>query len=336
MIPRLSRPSPVGLTRRQLVQSALGLAGLGATGMAPAAVGRVLFGLMPDQATAPVFTAVLKDLQGRYLPDLGTKVTYMPGNTSGVAIEAAHRGPADGSTALLAPSSMLTLVPYLRKLATVDPVTDLVPVAGIGEVTVVFAVGPTVPADVKTLKDYARWVHDNPIGGQFGVLGLGSASHFLGTAVSRWADASLKAVAYKSMASLTDDLAFGSLPAGFMPTGGAIDAAADGRLRLLAVCSDERWPGMANVPTMRELGVTTVVAMLSYGFFVPVATPAAKQLELGAAVRQACGTPAVLATLARAALRPMPGQGADYPAVVARERAMWGEALKVNRFTVDS
>ncbi len=336
MILRLSHPSPVGLTRRQLVQSALGLAGLGATGMAPAAVGRVLFGLMPDQATAPMFTAVLKDLQGRYLPDLGTKVTYLPGNTSGVAIEAAHRSPADGSTALLAPSSMLTLVPYLRKLATVDPVTDLTPVAGIGEVTVVFAIGPTVPAGIKTLKDYARWVHDNPISGQFGVLGLGSASHFLGNILARWADAPLKAVAYKGMASLTDDLAFGNLPGGFMATSGAIEAAAEGRVRLLAVCSDQRWPGMADVPTLRELGVTDVVAMLSYGFFMPAATPAVKQQELAAAVRQACSTPAVVAALVRAALRPMSGQGADYPAVVARERAVWGEVLKTHRFTVDS
>ena len=279
---------------------------------------------------------MLKDLQGRYQPDLGTKVTYMPGNTSGVAIEATHCGPADGSSALLAVSGTLTLVPYLRKLATVDQVTDLTPVAGIGEVTVVFAIGPTVPADVKTLNDYAHWVRDNPISGQFGVLGLGSASHFLGITLARWVDASLKAVAYKSMASLTDDLAFGSLPGGFMPTSGAIEAANDGRVRLLAVCSDVRWPGIADVPTLRELGVSNVVSMPSYGFFVPAATPLIKQQELAAAVRQACSTPPVSAALVRATLRPMAGQGADYPNVVARERATWGEVLKTHRFTVDS
>ena len=53
---------------------------------------------------------------------------------------------------------------------------------------------------------------------------------------------------------------------------GAIDA---GKLRPIAVTSQERWPELPNVPTLDELGVKDAVSDTFQGIFAPAGTPQA-------------------------------------------------------------
>ncbi len=327
---------PTSEPRRHFMRSALAIGGA-LTGLPAMAEGasRVVLGLFPDNASL-VFSAVLKALQGHYAPDLGTRVTYLPGNSGALAFEAIHRGPADGSHVLIAPSSYLTLVPLLRKSSTFDAVADFNPVVGLADLTIAFAVGPAVPKTVTSLTDYLAWIKENPAQSNYGVLGLGGLSHFTGLSLSRMAEVPLKAVAYKSLISMNDDLGFGDLPAAFITVTTAGELPPDGRVRVLAVASQERWPNLPQVPTMRELKVSEFAVALTYGLSVSSRTPQGKVEELREAVLQACKQPAVRTAIIQSHMRPMTSQADSYADALAQERLVWTDVLKRYRFSIDS
>ena len=327
---------PTSELRRLFMRSALALGGT-LTGLAASAngTGRVVFGLYPDNASA-VFSALLNALKGNYAPDLGTRVTYLPGNSGALAFEAIHRATADGSNVLIAPSTYFTLVPLLRKTSAFDALADFTPVVGLSELTVAFAVGPMVPMAVTSLSDYLVWIKENPASSNYGVLGLGGFSHFSGLSLSRMAEVPLKAVAYKSLISMSDDLGFGDLPAAFITVTTAGELPTDGRVRVLAVASQERWPTLPNVPTMRELKVSDVAVTLSYGLSVSARTPKGKAADLREAVLNACKQPAVRTAIVQSHMRPMTAQADSYADALAQERMLWTDVLKRYRFTIDS
>ncbi len=312
--------------RRRFLRTALALGGalgwsLPRRGDA-ASTGRVLWGFQAPLSFTNLLDAILVGMQGRYRPDLGSRLVLMPGHSGALAAETVLRAPADGSTVLVAPSAFLTLLPATRTLAD-DPVDHLVPVAGLGESTVAFIVGPAVPATVRTMDDYIRWVQVNPVLSTYGVPGLGTAMHFVAREVAATAGISLKAVDYRGPPAVLDDVVSGAVPAAFtvMPPAELLDKSP--KVRMLAVASDRRWPGLPDVPTLTELKLLATPALGSLGFFVAEGTPAAKVDELAAAVLAVAAVPAIRQALSDIYLRPMPTTGQTYAALLVAERTRW-------------
>lgn len=155
---------------------------------------------------------MLADLRTRYQPDLGSQPVALPGVSGALVVETVMRSARDGGTVLIAPSSLATLLPSMRKFPA-DFIDGLVPVAGIGELLLAFIVGPAVPEHIRTLFGYVEWVRSHPASNSFGVPALGTAPHFVGNELARLADLSLHAVAYKGTLALAQDVQSGSVPA---------------------------------------------------------------------------------------------------------------------------
>jgi tripartite-type tricarboxylate transporter receptor subunit TctC len=324
------------LSRRRFMQTAIAAAGALGPFAARAAAGRALFGLQPSSVTTLVIEPYLKAIQGHYEPDLGNKVVSVPGNSGGVALEALRTSPADGGTTLAYASSFMTLLPILRTIKTIDPIDDLIPVVSLGEITLAFVVGRTVPESVKTMKDYMTWVKETPMLAIYGVPGLGTGAHFVGAEVARKASFRLRPASYKGMSAIAEDLALGSLPAGVMTVTSALDGQRRGLLRILAVASDQRWPYIPEIPTLIESGAGQFPVKESYGFFMMKQTPPAKVRELGEAVQAAGRTDAIRASLVQASFLPTGTTFESYAASLAEERADWKSWLKITGFSIDS
>lgn len=330
------------LNRRQLMQTLLGTSGVlaGMPAQAQANSGKLLFGF-PRRGDGFVYaSAVLKELQakGSYQPSLGADLTYLPGNSGLVALRAAHAAAPDGATVLLCPSSQMTLLPQVQAMSKIDPSRDFVPVAALMSADVLFAVGPSTPSQVKTIKDYVAWVRDDPSQAGYGLPGRGTMPHFVATLMALSMEVVLKPMAYNGTGAILVDLIAGGVPAGFLGigTGTTMKALQDAGVRPLAVTGSERWPGLPAVPTFSESGVGNVPPLETFGFFMSAAAPAAKVQALGDAIRQALRSPAVQAAQASTSQLALPKGADDYATLIAQERAAWNPLVKFHRFSGDA
>src|SRR5436190_637468 len=84
-------------------------------------------------------------------------VENRPGGGGRVALEALRTSAADGSVFLITPASMIVIYPHVYKTLSYQPLRDFTPVTTVCEFPLVLAVGPMVPAQVKTLPDFIAW-----------------------------------------------------------------------------------------------------------------------------------------------------------------------------------
>jgi tripartite-type tricarboxylate transporter receptor subunit TctC len=317
------------LSRRRLLQ----LAAAGALGLpllrARAAGGRVLTGLAPNPTFDALTSLVLQPLAERYQPALDPRITHLTGQQSTVrALEALRNGPDDGSEVLLAPSSTMTLTPQLRLGGASGRMSDFRAVVPLLESTFVYCIGKGVPADVRTLADYVRWVADTPGKDVFCVPSLGTAAHLMGLTMARGVKLSLKPVAYQGAAAIRKELISGGQPAGALSLFFAHAGIASGELRPLFVGSEKRWPSLPEVPALAELMTTGVDTTETLGFYMRTTVADAKVAELNAATRSVLAAPA-FAEFARANLalvRPL--GAAAYGEELEAERRRWARLLR--------
>ncbi|WP_255357684.1 tripartite tricarboxylate transporter substrate-binding protein, partial [Acidovorax sp. Root217] len=114
-----------------------------------------------------------------------------------IAITTLKAAPADGATLLATPMSMLGIYPHTYKKLPYDPVADVTPVS-LGVVfDMGFAVGPQVPASVKTVPEFLEWCKANPTGANFGSPAPGSVPHFVGELISRAGKVDMRHVGFR-------------------------------------------------------------------------------------------------------------------------------------------
>ena len=97
-----------------------------------------------------------------------------------IAVEAVKNAAPDGATLLLTPYSMMSIYPHIYSKLSYDPFKDFVPVCLGSMLSHGLAVGPMVPASVRTVNDYLAWARANPKDANYGSPAAGSTPHFLG------------------------------------------------------------------------------------------------------------------------------------------------------------
>lgn len=323
---------PVSATRRRLLKDALIVAAALASPLCPASAvetGRALLGFQSSPPQLHFLALLLDAIRADYRPDLGDKVVVMPGASGGLAIETVARAPLDGSTVLIAPSSVWTLPSSEPR--PVDPAEALLPVAAIGAAPFAFMVGPAVPATVRTMPDYLRWVRDHPARNGYGVPGLATNTQVIGAELSRRADVALRVTGYKGPLALFDDLVSGAIPAALTLIPAPAEIGRHPAVRLLAVVSSARIDAFPDVATLMEQGLAGPIPTETLGIFVRAGTPAQKVAELESAVRRARQSGAVLEGMATLAMAPVRETPETYERQLTRERTAWKALLAETR-----
>jgi tripartite-type tricarboxylate transporter receptor subunit TctC len=177
-----------------------------------------------------------------------------------------------------------------------DPLTDLAPILQVSSTTF----GLLVPASSPwtRVQDLLDWARQNPGALMLGSTGMGSTPHLAMEELLAAQHISYTHVPFKGTTEQMLALAGGTIMAGMNSTGFApwID---NGKLRLLAVFSEQRSTRWPQVPTMRELGYAQAVYNSPWGLVAPVGTPPAAMTALHDAFKAAMFTPRHLAELQR-------------------------------------
>lgn len=290
---------------------------------------RLVFGIPPGAAGTALAQAMIAQLAQRYAPPI--RIEHVLGREARRSAEVVRAAQPDGNTLLHAQSALVTLFPSIYRELGYAPQDDFTPLATLAEYTFMLLVGPRVPASVRTLDEYLRWVGDNPGSRQVGVILKGSQGWLMTQQLVRDRDAPLLPVGYAGTTPVVNELLGGGLAAGIVVTGNAREALADGRLRALAVSSAQRWLGMPDTPSFAEQGLKDLVMTGWYGWFGPAGMRDELTGRLRAAIGEALASPELAQTFERLAMRPLRATPAEMRERIVNETRVYAEAVRQAR-----
>ncbi len=179
------------------------------------------------------------------------------------------RSKPDGYTVLIANTTTHVLNPLSKKDLGYDPIKDFTALGIITLVPTGIAVHPSLP--VKDLKQLIAFAKRNPGKLSFGSAGTGSITHLTGE-MFKQLNGNLKIVhvPYKGAGPGLTDLVAGHIPM-YTPTisPAPLQYHKSGRIRILAICSDERLKSVPDIPTAEEAGMKDFTVQAFNAMFLP-------------------------------------------------------------------
>jgi len=296
---------------------------------------KIMYGFPAGSAGDSVARRVAEKLGGTPYSKNPGYVENKPGAGGRIAVESLKAAPADGSVLTLAPVSALAVYPYIYPKLSYKP--EEVTQVSIGAIMFHgLAVGPAVPAEVKTLKDFLAWAKANPDKASYGTPGAGSMPHLLGALLGIRAGVDLKHVPYRGTVPSITDLVGGQIAAAMNPSGDYLQYMKTGRVRVLATSGKQRSPFLPEVPTFIELGYPDVTSEEWFGFYAPAKTPAATIAAANAAITTALKDKTVVDALAIVGLVAHGSTPQEMAADQKAEFERWGPLVKQIGFTAES
>jgi len=198
-------------------------------------------------------------------------VENRPGAGANIGHEIAAKSAPDGYTIILSNSSTMTTNPHLYKRMGFDPIADFTPVSMVASAGQVLVVHPGVP--VKNVAELIALAKAKPGKLNFGSGGIGITSHISGEIFKSKTGVNIVHVPYKGTIQAVTDLVAGQVDMVFADMVPAIPQIKAGKLRPLAVTSQERSAVLPDVPTMAESGLPNFDASVWWAVLAPRGTP---------------------------------------------------------------
>lgn len=310
----------------------LGAAAAALGGLSPAVHAQGAWPQRPVRVVSPYGAGGSNDISARIIcEELGKRlgqqffVENKPGAGTRLANEFVARAAPDGYTFLYAAAPFATAEPMYGKLSY-DTGRDFQPVT----LAVVAPVFLIVNADspIKTVADLIRYGKGKPEGLTFASPGRGSGPHL--TAELFFKEAGVKGlnVHYRGDATAYTELLAGRVDATLTAISTGLPHIQSGKLRVIAVASEERSPVYPKVATFREQGHPNIVGYGWFGFIAPNGTPTAVVDRLSSEVNGILKDPGMRARLLALGAQPQGGSPAEFAAFIVRETRKWGEVIR--------
>ena len=326
--------------RREFVKALGGAAALGTLyplGALAQAVqqAKIYYGFPAGSAGDSVARRVAEKLGDTPYSKINAVVENKPGAGGRIALDTLKTSPADGSVLCLAQASALSTYPHIYTKLSYG-LADFAPISIGAVMTHGLAVGPMVPASVKTLKDYIAWAKANPGQASYGSPGAGSTPHFLGALLGLNTGTDLRHVPYRGSLPAINDVVGGQIASSMTPVGDYLPFAKAGKLRVLATSGAQRTAYMPDVPTFTEQGFPEIVADEWFGFFAPAKTPANVIAAASTAIQAALKDKTVAEGLLSVGLVAHGSSPEDMKKSLQAEYERWGPLVKKIGFTAES
>jgi tripartite-type tricarboxylate transporter receptor subunit TctC len=259
-------------------------------------------------------------------------VDNRPGASANIGMEAVAKAAPDGYTLLMASNGIATNMTLFPSLPF-DGRRDFTPVAKIGYAPLVIVVPASSPA--KSLKDLIAMAKAEPGKLTYASAGNGSSGHLAGELLKSTAKIDVLHVPYKGGAPAITDLLGERIT--FMPINPVevIAHIRSGRLRALAVASDQRFPLLPDVPTVAEAGLAGYEASVWWGLVAPAKTPPEVVRRLNAETTKALTNPALANKLSELGVVVTPGTPGQFAAFLKAQTELWSDVIKSAKIQPD-
>ncbi len=247
----------------------------------------------PIKFIAPFAPGSGADTSGRFFGDQLAKIIGQPviienrpGASGAVGALAVKNAPADGYTVLVSGWSAQSVNPIVIKDLPYDPIKDLKPISGLNRTALGFFV--PVNSKLNTLADLVNTAKNSKQSLNVGNISAGQQlvlAWFAGLAGVKF-----MIVPYKNGGQMLTDLVGNQIDWAVenVPSAGALVKA--GKLRVLAVGSENRHHEFRNVPTFKESGYPEFVSYGWSALYVRSETPDDVTTVLAEAMQKALAT----------------------------------------------
>ena len=210
----------------------------------------------------------------------------------------------DGYTLGVASTSTL-VAPLLQTNPPYRPLQDFAPVALLSSITSMLVVAPGVKA--KSVQEFIALLKAHPGQYNYASIGAGSASHLTAEIFNRAAGVNAVHVPFKGVADVYTEMLASRVHYLVWISPASLPMLRDGKLRALAVTSEKRYPGLADVPTVAEAGLKGAEVDTMIGVVGPATLPKALVSRLYADLQNVLKRPDIRVTFDRQGGEPAVG-----------------------------
>ena len=253
-------------------------------------------------------------------------VENKPGGAGVTAMAEVAKAAPDGHTMILGHVGTLAVNPYMLKNQPYDVNRDFIPVTLLAKVPNVFVIHPDVPA--KNFREFVDYVKKHPGELNYGSAGNASAGHLAMEYLKLVTGMYITHIPYRGTGPQLTDLLAGrtqASSAGLPALGAHIRA---GKLRAIAVGTQQRISSLPDVPTVAEMGFKDFETSQWYGILVPAGTPPEVVKKIQEESYKALKSSAVTERFATDNAIGGGGPSADFAAFIKREQAIWSDIVK--------
>ena len=242
-----------------------------------------------------------------------------------VAAEAVAKAEPDGHTLLLMTNGNAVSASLFRTLPY-DTQADFAPVSTLG----FFDVAVVVPADSKldSLPALLAYAKANPGKLNIGTINVGSTQNLAAELFKSATAVDATIVPYKGSPAVITALRGHDVQVAFEMLAPVIPQAKGGAVRILAVTSERRFPGLPDVPTVAESGVPGYAATSWNAVAAPAKTPRAVIDRLNREINAALKAPDVVEKLAAQGVTARGAMPDDMRRLVAADVDKWRRVIE--------
>ncbi len=254
-------------------------------------------------------------------------VENMAGASGNVATQQFVRNAKpDGYTLILATSSTNAANPHLFAKLGFEPLSDFEPISLVALSPSILIVAAASP--FKSPQDIVDAARAKPGKLSFGSGGTGNSGHLSGELFKSIMKIDAQHVPYRGNSPALVDLMGGQID--YMFDNGAVPNILGGKVRALAVASDQRLQVLPSVPTFKELGWPAMQLSTWFGLAAPKGTPKPIVDKLNAVMNSALQSPELTKRLQDMGAEVRPLSAAAYAAFWKDEIDRYRDVVRIS------
>lgn len=274
---------------------------------------------------------IARVVSGKLASSLGQSVLVenRPGAAAIVGTEFVAKSPADGYTLLMAASGPIVFNTALYAKLPYDSLKDFAPISMAGSFPLILAVREDFPA--RTFAELVAWTKES---GHKSNYSYPAASFQLIMELVK-ARSGLRAlnVPYKGSAPCINAVMSGEVQMTLIDSGPVAPLLKGGKLRALAVTSEQRLPSYPDVPTLKEQHIDLAVNLWT-GLLAPAGTPAPVLHRLEEEMERAMKQPDVVDRLQKLDIHAIGSPSAQFGKTIAQEITQWTQVARENNIHI--
>ena len=291
------------------------------------------FPVRPIRVIVPYAPGGNVDISARIIaPPLGEAlgqtvvVDNRPGAGGNLGASLVAKATPDGYTLLVGSSGPLSVNPVIFKNLPYDTLKDFAPVSTVQAVPLVVLAGPK--SNINSIADIIAAAKARPGKLTMASAGAGTTNHFAIELFAHMANVKLLHVPYKGSGPALSELLGGQVETMIDQLAASIGYVRDGRLKVLAVTTQQRAAALPNVPTLEELGYKGYQAATLLGLLAPAGTPKPVVAKLNAGVRKIMDNHAVAERFRGLGANPGASSPEEFTTRIRDELEQWRTLVK--------
>ena len=252
-------------------------------------------------------------------------VENKPGANGVIAAKFVAGSKPDGHTLLFVTDAMTTIDPQLPGSAKYDVSAELDPLINLASAPLFLAAHKDVPADsIAALAELGKKKGSNLA---FGTSGSATPHRLAGEMLQKLGGFKMLHVPYKGTAASVTDLAGGQIPLVVGSVTALEPMARAGKIKMLAVTTEKRFPLNPDVPSIAETFPGFDVSIY-LGLMVPKGTPSDVVAKLNAEINRILAAPDLREAFEKLGVVPVGGSPSDFKARIAADFETRGKLIR--------